>query len=600
MNDCRQIKVRAAMPGNPSFYEGALQDYSPEALGKLKEYGINTVFVNLAWSRPHIDMVCLEHCAVSKTYPLLSDPETVEKSRKKLEERLGNIKKFGMKAMLLAGIPMYRDYSLLPEEYQVLKGQSVSRISDGAVTCIKSPAVMTLYRELTDDLTEHFPELDGMLVYTYDELAEVCDEDGDCPRCRGIAQEERIPEFLNALFAHLQERKKGFIMWWEPWELAWMQVYGILERLDRRIAVSCHSTLHEVYFANHPDLWFRSIAALCREQGRDLIGELFMGGTGEDTGFTPAFPCPRLVTEQIRTVAGVGGVTGIKEYYGICTPYMSVNELAMKAAFAGKTDTKEVLREISAHYCGEENDKLLDFWELGSRVLELFPWELSWVMRQYNYHPYDPAYWGKTHFLDLMKTPWNTPSWLANRRSYYMICADRSIVTETCVKDLKKRFDEVEVLLKRGIDMGKELLEAETEERTEENPVQDDLSRVRATREQDERLRKELSLQCESLQLFLFFTICRKNHLVLSCELESLKKGGENLTVLADLLKSEKKNAEDLAALIEGSEVPYLLNTDTIQKGIQQIDRYLADLELGRNEFLNRRGDGNVTGYCAQ
>jgi hypothetical protein len=264
----KDFKYKAAMPGNPTFYKDGLQDYSVGGLEKLKSLGMNTVFINLAWSRPYIDAVVLEAAAISKTYPLTSDPDVVAKARERLSWRVKNVKSLGMNAMALFGIPQYMDYSKLPDGYKVLMGAPESVISPEQVTCVLSPETRIYYAELIEDLLSHVPDLDGMLVYTYDELAEVCDENSDCPRCKGIPVEKRISEFLGWLHDTTNKIKPGFKIWWEPWELSWSQVYKTLETCDKNIAVSCHSTLHEVYFVNHPDLWLRTIAGLCRKQGR--------------------------------------------------------------------------------------------------------------------------------------------------------------------------------------------------------------------------------------------------------------------------------------------------------------------------------------------
>jgi hypothetical protein len=434
------------MPGNPTFYKDGLQDYSLTGLKKLKDLGINTVFINLAWSRPHIDAVVLEAAAISKTYPKTSEPGEVEKTRERLAWRVKNVKSLGMGAMALFGIPQYMDYSKLPESYRALMGAPKSLISPDQVTCVLSPETRIYYAELIEDLLSHLPGLDGMLVYTYDELAEVCDEDSDCPRCKGIPAENRISEFLDFLHGTANKFKPGFKFWWEPWELSWSQVYKILEMCGKDIAVSCHSALHEVYFVNHPDLWLRTIAGLCRRQGREMIAELFLSGCGEDLYHSPSYPCPRLVYEQLESVSLLEGIDGIKEYYGICQSFMGINEAALGYCLSGENpDFLAFIKNLSEQYAenGEKEsaEALASAWELASHTLELLPWELSWVMRTGNYHPYDPGYYGKIGFYELMRTPWESPSWLSNRRSYYMVAKDDSAITDTYSKDVIKRLE---------------------------------------------------------------------------------------------------------------------------------------------------------------
>jgi hypothetical protein len=64
-----------------------------------------------------------------------------------------------------------------------MQGASRSRISgDDQVACIQSPAVRDLVGELLRAHMQAFPETAGFLIYTQDELAEVCDEQGAAGR----------------------------------------------------------------------------------------------------------------------------------------------------------------------------------------------------------------------------------------------------------------------------------------------------------------------------------------------------------------------------------------------------------------------------------
>lgn len=557
------IKIRAAMPGNPAFYTNGLQDYGIESLEKLKNKGINTIFINLAWSRPHIDIVCLEHIAISKTYPLLSDKDNVIKNRQKIRERVENAKKLELKTMALFGIPQYFDYSKLPESYKCLMGATKSTIADASVTCIESPDVMILYKELISDFIENVPEIDGMLIYSYDELAEVCDEKSDCPRCHGKSQEDRVSKFLNNIYEYCLTLKENFEIWWEPWEFSWSQVYGALQKLNTNITVSCHSTICEVYFTNHPDLWFRSIAALCKEQGRNMVGELFMSGSGEDLGYTAMYPCPRLVFEQINYTSQIDGVTGLKEYFGICTKYMSVNERIMVECFAGNVDYNLMIENAAQEYTSDNISKgfLLKYWEKSSRALEILPWEISWVMRFSNYHPYDENYWGKVSFANLMKTPWNTPSWLSNRRSYYMVTNNSDNLNNEYCQDIIKRFDICLELINDGIKFAQQVLV-------------------------NEKFEEEIKFKIESSCLISSLIKCRRNHLLLSLEMEKLRNGEVVLPAISDVLSDERENAFYLLNLVKNSPIPYMLNIETIEKGIKVIDEFIDNVKMGAEAVL--------------
>lgn len=566
----RKLANICVMPGNPSFYGEGFQDYSPENLKKLKEHGADTIFINLAWSRPWIDAVVLEHTAISESYPLLSDEKEVLMRRDSLSKRAKNVKEEGMKAFALFGMPTYRDFSLLPEEYRVLMGQTVSSMAAASVTCVSSEETRKVYRELILDFLKNVPGCDGFLIYTYDELAEVCDESSDCPRCKGISNESRIAEFLNFVEECAKSVKADFEIWWEPWEVSWSQVYGVMEKLNKSIAVSCHSTINEVYFVNNPDLWIRSMASLAKEQGRKLIAEMFISGSGEDLGPVCGYPCPRLIYNQLDAFTRLDGICGIKEYFGWVTQYMSVNEKVVKAFLTGAkfVSFDGMISNIAQNYVCEENDelKLLRFWEFGSRILELIPWELSWVMRFSNYHPYDISYWGEISFKDLMKTPWNTPSWLSNRRSYYMIVDDTHNFTNDTAVDVRKRLEKVIELIENalGILTGVEFRAGKAD--------------------------KEIKMQCEAMIMLKYLIICRLNHLKLSILVEHVREAENPSTYdqeLIEILNDEKENAKNLLNLLNSTDKPYLLEREKISQGIDKIDSYMKIAKKGSEGFIN-------------
>ena len=223
-----------------------------------------------------------------------------------------------------------------------------------------------------------------------DELAEVCDEQDDCPACHGVPLHERLPDFLNFLREVLDELKPGVEMWWEPWEFTAAQTYAVAERLDPRITLSLHSSIHEVYYVNQPDLWLRHLCRLAADRGTGVIVELFLSGTGEDLGPLPSYPCPRLVCEQLRSVAELPGVVGVKEYFGTVAEHISVNERAWRE-FLRRPEASyaDILVSLAAEFGDEAAPGLLAAWEEASKAVEVFPWDVSWRLRHYNSVRYD-------------------------------------------------------------------------------------------------------------------------------------------------------------------------------------------------------------------
>lgn len=559
------------MPGNPSFWGEKYQDYSEETLNKLKDHGIDTVFINIAWSRPWLDAVVLENTAISESYPLLSDENEVALRRKSLAERAKKVKDAGLKSFALFGMPVYRDFSKLPEEYKVLMGQTVSCLAAEAVTCLNNENVHKLYKELIADFFENVPDVDGFLIYTYDELADICDENGDCPRCHGIPNEIRLANFLNLIEEYTKSLKSDFEIWWEPWEVSWAQVYGTMELLSKSIGISCHSTINEVYLVNNPDLWIRNMASLAKSQGRKLISEHFLSGSGEDIGPIAGFPCPRLIFNQLDSYSRIDGISGFKEYYGWAIQYMSVNEKVIKLFMKSENKPlfEEVINEIVCDYADniKDKNKLLNFWEITSRILELMPWELSWILRFSNYFPYEPYHWGEVSFKNMMKTPWNTPSWLSNRRSYYMVVDDTHNMTDATVMDIRKRFEKILELIDEAFLC------------------------IENISYKNETAKKEIAMQKEALTMFKLVVICRNNHLKLSTlaekarDCESPNQYNDELLLL---LNAEKQNAYNLLSFINSSEIPYYFSKDKMSEGIQKIEDYIRVAVKGTETFIKQ------------
>ena len=139
----------ATILGNPVYWDSPHRDHTPEQLASLKALGVNTLFVNLAWSRPWMDAVTLEEVHVSPTYPWLSDPARVATNAPRLRRRTDAVAAAGLRPFFLFGCPTQIDLGSLPPEAQArcsLDRPTASRITPGvAVACIQSPAVRQLY-----------------------------------------------------------------------------------------------------------------------------------------------------------------------------------------------------------------------------------------------------------------------------------------------------------------------------------------------------------------------------------------------------------------------------------------------------------------------
>lgn len=358
--------------------------WTEEQLTALRDIGVTTVQLSIAWAwRPAGEVLNLEN---------FEEPGKWDEWRR----RAVLAKKFGFKVLAHFGIP-------------------VGPVAD-ATTCILDPAVRSKYTGLLKNFFTSFPEVTDLLIYTYDQLAWLCSEFGDCPRCHGVPLHERLPGFLEELNDAVQSIRPGVRFWWEPWELSEGQILAILERIrPDHFGLVMHNTIAEVQFVNTTDLSFRNLAVMAARRGIPVIGEGFFGGSGEDISPLTHLACPRLVYQQLDALRRARGVVGVKEYYGFVPAHFSANA-GMFRAYLRNPDSSlnDLIASVAQRYAPQAKELLEQAWEETAQAMELFPWNASWLLRRIFEHP-------DGEWKDVPRASWFTPSWQANRRGFYMI-----------------------------------------------------------------------------------------------------------------------------------------------------------------------------------
>lgn len=363
--------------------------WTNEQLSQLKDIGITTLQLSIAWaSRPAEEVLNLEH---------LDDPVNAKEWRR----RIAQAQKFGFRTLAHFGIPVG------PQEDRT--------------TCILDPKVLNNYAVRLRSFFKTFPEVDDVLVYTYDQHAWLCSEFGECPRCHGIPLHERVVPFLEGLVDAVQEGKPGARFWWEPWELSAGQTLAVTEQIrPNHFGLILHHTIAEVQFVNTTDLWFRNLARLAQQRGIPVIGEGFFGGSGEDVAPLTHVSCPRLVYQQMDALRRVEGVVGIKEYYGLVPGHFSANIALFRACLRSpNAPLASLLNPIAAEYGNLAAPLLLEAWEAVAQAMEYFPWDASWLLRRI----FDGTRSGDCHAVT--GASWMTPSWQSNRRGFYMVTDEK-------------------------------------------------------------------------------------------------------------------------------------------------------------------------------
>ncbi|MCX6892298.1 MAG: hypothetical protein NTX51_12340 [Verrucomicrobia bacterium] len=377
--------------GNPSVPDIS---WSDDELEQIKALGVNMVQLSIAWGgKPANEVLNLE--------------DLDKEQREKFAFRIKQARKHGLKTMAQFGIPRMINYSPVQP------------------ACILDPAVQKKYQEMLTEFMTSFPEVDDVMVYTFDQRAWLCSEFGPCPRCTGVPLDERVPQFLNLLNETMQKCRPNTRLWWKPWELSRGQVVTILGKVKPAgfgLALN-PSTSNEVYPFNDrsfkSDLGVKRFVQLAKEHGIPVIGEF------DHTFYKPLYLIedffPRLIYEQMNCWKEMPGVVGVKEYYGFSPSVFSVNAAMLKAWMKSPgASLDKLLNEIAAPYGPQAAPLLQQAWEYTAQSVEAYPWDTTYLIGPIGLD----RHWDGSHDWDpvhIISTSWDTPIWKANRRGNFML-----------------------------------------------------------------------------------------------------------------------------------------------------------------------------------
>jgi hypothetical protein len=385
------FRLFVGIVGNPSVPDIS---WSDEQLTRLKQLGVNMVQLSIAWGgKPAGEVLNLEDLDAGQ--------------REKFKFRIAQAKKHGLKTIAHFGIPRMVNFNPVRP------------------ACILDQAVQTKYRDLLTDFLVSFPDVDDVLVYTFDQQAWLCSEFGPCPRCSGIPLDARLPAFLNMLNDTMQAVRPTTRLWWKPWELSKGQVVAILD--DVKPAhfglVLNPSSSNEVYPFNDrsfkSDLGVRRLVQMAEERGIPVLGEF------DHTFYKPLYLFedffPRLIYEQMIGWKEMKGIVGVKEYYGFAPATFSVNA-AMLEAWMRSPDAPldTLLAEVAAPYGPKAAPLVIQAWEYVARSVEAYPWDTTYLIGPMGLdRPWDGGHdWEP---VTIPNATWDTPIWKANRKGNFML-----------------------------------------------------------------------------------------------------------------------------------------------------------------------------------
>lgn len=381
--------------GNPSVPDIS---WSDEQLEQIKALGVNMVQLSIAWGgRPANEVINLE--------------DLDKEQREKFAYRIKQATKHGLKTIAHFGIP------------RVIKFDPLEP------ACILDPAIQKKYVELLSDFMTSFPEVDDVLVYTFDQQAWLCSEFGPCPRCSGVPLDERVPGFLDLLNDTMQKCRPNTRLWWKPWELSKGQIVAILDKVKPAHLglVLNPSTSNEVYpFDDRSfksDLGVKRFVTLAKERNIPVLGEF------DHTLYKPLYMMedffPRLIYEQMQGWKAMEGLVGVKEYYGFAPSTFSVNAAMLKAWMKSPdAPLDRLLQEIAAPYGPKAAPLMLQAWEFVTQHVQAYPWDVTYLIGPLGLD----RHWDGTHAwepVDIPNATWDTPIWKANRRANFMLTQDK-------------------------------------------------------------------------------------------------------------------------------------------------------------------------------
>lgn len=431
------FKYKVGILGAPSSPNVEWNDKNMEL---MKELGFNTMQLNIAWGyRPADNALNIEdvipvpaefrlpvdedstlnkNVGSSKTF--IHAPNRIVARAAELKHRIDLCKKHGMRTIFHFGAPFVAYPAVEPLSQCISDVQTIHR-----------------YEKLLDLFAAEFKGVDDLLLYTYDQNAWLCSENGPCDKCYGKPLDKRVADFVNALARKWHQLNPDGKLWWEPWEISAGQTYKALELLDSTcVGLSVHSSITEVQIASVADRWFKNVVTMANKRNIPVLGEVWLGTATEEIEPYIYLPSPLATLRALRAMNSGGKLAGIKEYYGNIPDREDPNLRISSIFFHNpQIEDQNALKKLANPYNGSR--KVQDYWKLSSEVIEMYPWDISWFAREVGRS--DPQ-----HLLTeatLKGASWETPSWQSNRRAAFMRTVETDYPHFWMMEDAQLRFE---------------------------------------------------------------------------------------------------------------------------------------------------------------
>lgn len=408
-------ELRIAILGTPDHRVA----WTDDALERLKTIGFNEIQINIAWgTRPFGEPLNLADVV---TVPGEQELVGAKRWREELKHRIEMAHRHGLRTMFQFGSPRadYDPYTGRDAAGPVPTGSyHIDDKTSQSWYDIQNPKTREHEFALLREFRRVFPDVEDILVYSYDQHAWETPEFQHTPFSYGVPLSERLPDYLSELKSIWTEGRSGQArMWWEPWELSAGQVYAILPKLPRTdFGLILHSNIAEAQLALPVDIWVRNTARMCRELGLPVVMESFFSSSSEETE-PLQIPAPRLVDEQYLAFMHTPGVVGVKEYFGINTDVSDVDLDLLQLRFANATaSTNDLLTKVTERFGPAQSD-VRSYLELLASALQVYPWDASWLAREVGNASVDHGWRAAT----IQGVSFSTPAWQSTRHARFMM-----------------------------------------------------------------------------------------------------------------------------------------------------------------------------------
>lgn len=409
------FKYKVAIVGNPI---NTYINYDSATLSRLKKLGFNTLQVNIAWgARPADEPLNLEDILYVEGK---GDKAKIEKRLANIKQRAQIAKRWGFRTIFHFGAPN------VDSLYLILTPEKIDIATE--INSIQKKEIIDKYTSLLVRLHQAVPEIDDILMYTFDQEAWVANEFGSGKTDRGIPLHERLPVFLNQMAKTWASQNPNGTLWWEPWEISAGQIYACIPYFPTsNFGLAMHANIAEVQFTRPVDVWFKNMCNLLSEKNIPVMGEIFMSSANEEIEPLQNIYAPRLVFEELEAMYTVRKLTGIKEYYGTVAtrydPNLQIAGLKLSQPDIGLADA---LYKLALPY-GIYKKDILDAWEATAKGIQLFPWDCSWRFRLLpvgltGLHVFHQ--WETGHISGAVAP---SPSWKSTRRSLFMTTEEEKL-----------------------------------------------------------------------------------------------------------------------------------------------------------------------------